>query len=358
MNRLAKTCVVFTAGVVLASATSPSVNAEPQSPSEDTFLERLEKRYPRTTSTLSIEDILKKALPPDSRPQQPNADSRPSAPRAPGAPVTTDGIPPRAPDPPVTTHAIPPPATPTPRAGVISGRITDSRGNPLQKARVRIHGPSMAGQELEFSPRPDANGEYSVAVPPGNYKVEALVEPVYERRTWRLPLHPTDDDCNEVSPEAGIRKDFRWRLSGLVPCGIPENPFSYYGEHVTVDVAPDHRHLFDGLPRGSMVRFTLTPTGPLIDGSRGRPLVFDRAPDAIGRTEGHIDDTWNLHDIPIGPYDIVATMRTPDGNVFPVSLSVVPVSGTSRAHLEFGPDMAFGSTIPSVTVAASWRLGR
>ena len=322
MNRLAKMCVVLAAGVILVSATSPSVDAGPLSL----------PRYSDDEVNQMREELRK--LDNDARSRRHSSPAVPPAPATPAARDTT-----------------PPPAAPTSRSGVISGRLMDTRGDPLQKARVRIHGPSMAGQDLEFSPRPDANGEYSVAVPRGNYSVEASVDVVYERRTWSLPLHPTDNDSNQVSPEAGVRKDFRWRLSGPHPRSRPDGFLSYYGRAVMAESTQTDR--FRQLPRGSMVRFTLTPTGPLIDGSRGRPLVFERTPDAIGRSEGHLDDTGYLYDIPIGPYRLSARLRTPDGHVYDLFVSAhVPGYSTYDADIAFDPNSIVP---PNVYISASWR---
>src|SRR5207249_4604871 len=121
------------------------------------------------------------------------------------------------------------------RAGdsVIWGRITDTRGRPMQNATVRIEGDSMAGESIFLSPEPDEDGEYAIHdVPRGNYRVKAWADVNYRGHQWTLPLHPTDNSNAFVSPS--VRKDFRWRLSGFMPRGMPDNFLSYYGCAISV----------------------------------------------------------------------------------------------------------------------------
>jgi hypothetical protein len=90
------------------------------------------------------------------------------------------------------------------------------------------------------------------------------------------------------------------------PLHVDEDPKYggyYYGGSVRV------MWLVDDIGAGGTVEVTLTPSGPLIDGGKGRPLVF-RLPNKHG-------GDFNLNNIPIGRYVLTARLLD-DGEATPI----------------------------------------
>jgi hypothetical protein len=83
----------------------------------------------------------------------------------------------------------------------------------------------------------------------------------------------------------------------------------------------------DALPEGTRIQLTLTPQGPLLDGSAGRPLNWNLQVRNTGRNAFET----TLNDIPLGAYTASARVTTPDGNTFAPELSarIVLVNGMS-----------------------------
>jgi hypothetical protein len=266
---------------------------------------------------------------------------------APAGPVTT-------PAPPTAT---PPAGAPTPaaaggqpRPGWITGQATDAQGNPLPGVRVIIRSGSVSmGTNSYFEVAVDETGRYAQKVYDTAWGVTAHVTTEYKGRTYNLWLHPVDGiDTPSQPSKDGLVKDFVWRLSGPTPAAAqnPDAPGSYYGG--VIEVGDDIE--FGGLsgsgfgtphtyPAGSQIRLTLTPDGPLLDGSEGAVVTRDLAPDNLA---GEV-----LRDIPLGDYTAQAALVTADGRTTPLRVAA-PLPGTWGAP-------APGATAP--VVFAPTRMG-
>jgi len=233
---------------------------------------------------------------------------------------------------------------PSNQPGMIAGNITDARGQPLQNASVYVYGFSDAGSNMSYKSESDENGRYSLRVAAGRYTITAFTEPIYQGRRWRLPLHPTDNKENEVAVDAqnGVRKNFRWQLSGAFPHYDPDKDYDYYGGRIHVKT-PSGSDQYPTVPDETTVSFTLRPTGRLIDGSEGRALTFTRTVgDVRGATRGVLANS--LNDIPIGSYTVRATMTLPHGHPLPLFTGVVALGLVT--NIDFVPD----STLVSESV--------
>lgn len=244
-----------------------------------------------------------------------------------------------------------------PRAGHVTGTVFDTLGRPLAGAGVLITGTTyVQGQRTSFDTVTGADGTYAVRVPDGRYGARAWVDVQFNGVTYSRILHPLSGNANsQIDSEVGGTLDFQWLLSGLSapPGNVASN---YYG--ATIDLtycglpadaycASEYAAFPDRpVPGGSTVRVTLTPVGPLIDGTEGEELNFqftarDQDPDypyggapnaPAGFEEGGagrltLGSDWEYHstylyDIPLGIYDVSAIAILPDGSFQPFRLGL------------------------------------
>ncbi len=186
-----------------------------------------------------------------------------------------------------------------PKPGRVRGYVKDAAGKPLPGARVLVESSLAGGFATSVTAKTDQNGYYEAAVPQGSCRVSMSGYPVrYNGRTYAMPLHPADGECDYFASGKGHVENLVLRSWGVAdPLHVEEDPkYSgyYYGGAVRViwrvdDIGP-----------GGTVEVTLTPQGPLLDGSKGRTLVF-RLPNKHG---GDI----NLNDIPVGRYALTARL--------------------------------------------------
>lgn len=102
-------------------------------------------------------------------------------------------------------------------------------------------------------------------------------------------------------------------VSGPATPGIPDSWLS-----ATLDVSHGGVSFQNNLPAGCSLRLTLTPRGPLLDGSAGRTLTRDLL-------------LYHWRDIPIGVYTATATLIGPSGGMTALPLRVV--AGGPKRHL-------------------------
>lgn len=269
--------------------------------------------------------------------------------------------PPAAPAPAPTPSPVQPVARIQPRPGYITGTVFDTQGRPLPGAGVLITGTTFEqGQRTSFEATTDENGTYAVRVPDGRYEAKAWTDVTFNGAFFSRLLHPlSGTPSTQVDSTVGGNLDFQWRLTGLTAystppgssdtdfygasidlsyCGLPANAYcsADYNSFPTTPIAPE----------GSTVRLTLTPTGPLIDGTQGQVLTFDipvgpqlpdypygtaanRLPDypdgGGGRTV--LGTIWQYHskefnDIPLGTYSLTATAVLPNGSTQAMKLGL------------------------------------
>lgn len=229
--------------------------------------------------------------------------------------------------------------------GTISGKITDSAGQPLEGAEVRIYGTTSAGEDVSYYPKSGADGRYSTRVADGVYSIGASLTRDYSGRSFEFTLHPTDNTDNEFDSQNGIVRDFVWKLSGFEPGGLKENYFSYYGStvHMTYSPPANAQSYQIPYPDESVATFIFTPTGPLADGSQGEPITMERTVADLKRSSGPLDDTYELYDIPLGPYTLTGTLKTPEGTSVPL------VFRKAYTQEEFAASVEINWTEPAIT---------
>lgn len=230
----------------------------------------------------------------------------------------------------------------TAQPDIICGRLVDSQGNPLggSNGSISINGVSTSGEQLNYPlVQPNPDGTYSLQVTDGVYSVLGYANPTYQGVRWNLPMHP-DDNVQVGQPStSGIVKNFTWELSGLEPPPLdgspldPANPYQHYGAAIGLD------GLYGCPPAGSQFQFTLTPRGPLVDGSSGQAIVFKKTVasavvDSFTFSGGGQYDQI-LGDIPLGVYSLSVTATDPSGNAISLQFTY---GGNAQTSVQWSPD--------------------
>ena len=197
--------------------------------------------------------------------------------------------------PPATAPASAPAAAPAPAADgrpAVVGAVKDAAGKPIEGAVVVADATLFYNTNLEARTKRD--GSYRIELPregmQTTWNVTASLRRKYHDKTYRFDLHP--DDAEPFAGPDGAVRNFEWRLSGEKP-----EDRGLYGSHVVAYT----ELLSDLLPES--IELTLTPDGPLVDGSEGKPITGK----LVSTPEG-----WAIADVPVGRYRITARY-VPDG---------------------------------------------
>jgi hypothetical protein len=146
---------------------------------------------------------------------------------------------------------------------------------------------------------------------------------------------------------APVVKDYQWHLTGLIPGSDPTFMESYYGGHIWIRCSsysdrPLQEFVLRVSPESFVCTFTLTPVGPLIDGSAGAVLTITRIVKALWSDESNVDleNTPNLHDIPIGQYQMTAALSLPgwQASAFSVPLNADGEEWREAVDVHFEPN--------------------
>jgi hypothetical protein len=191
------------------------------------------------------------------------------------------------------------PPPPGAKAGRLVGKLADPHGQPLSDVTITIDGFSDQGEPVTRSlfVRGPAT-RYEMTLPDGKYSTPtARVAVDYNERRYFLPLGSADESTEwpqQMDSKRGLVRDFTWRIRGKVPGGNAVEPSGYWGATILFDKQGD-------LGDSVHLKVTLAPDGPLIDGSPGEPIEFDRV------VPWRRNDEHYLFDVPIGRY--VATVK-------------------------------------------------
>jgi len=192
------------------------------------------------------------------------------------------------------------PPQPGAKPGYATGKLGTSAGKPLTDVTLSLSAflADNTAYAKEFDIKGPA-GEYAIAVPEGMYNTPAARVGVwYADRWYDLPLAATDGTREwpaQRNSKQGLVRDFVFRISGAKPGANAMEPDDYWGGTVHFDKGGD-------LGEIAKIEITLTPDGPLIDGSEGQALVFKR--DLPWRKpQDHL-----LYDIPLGKYTATAKL--------------------------------------------------
>jgi Carboxypeptidase regulatory-like domain len=186
----------------------------------------------------------------------------------------------------------------------VSGVVFDTNGRPLEGAVVRVRADFIYGR-AETHTGPD--GRYAISdLIRATYRAEAFIEREYAGGTvcQRIAM-PKPTDYNSFPVSQGAVRNFRWQLTGKL--GYTN---TYLGASIGIWLSD--------LPRESSrgVEFTLTPTGPLFDGSKGAVIVRE----AVFKYPASDD---GLTDLPLGTYKLSAVLIGKDGRRAPLRIATL-----------------------------------
>lgn len=194
------------------------------------------------------------------------------------------------------------------KSGYVRGYVYDVNGKPLKGARLGVRSTVAGGFYSGASARTDAKGYYEIAVPWGaaHFYRGGYAIPYGEGQA-ALSLHPANGDLEGFASANGAVENFVLLSYGIArPDEIQDNSRysgNYYGGTFVIDwhVDEDERwHNAQYLPVNSSIEITLTPTGPLADGSKGRPIVIRKNVGNISYSQLYVNN------VPIGAYKISA----------------------------------------------------
>jgi hypothetical protein len=202
-------------------------------------------------------------------------------------------------------------------AGTVTGQALDAQGKPITGAKIWVKPVVTTGL---YETRTDAGGRYeATGLPPVGYRVLAWAEREYNGQRYCIRLgHEKAEDYSPINPANGAVRNFVLKASGRIEDVELYSDMGYFGGSVSV---MDSRHV---PARNAPLEFTLTPTGPLIDGKPGKTLTLK--PNA----EGY------LLDVPVGVYKVTA-VSLEGGKRTPIKIGNTASSLGAEAKLEFKP---------------------
>lgn len=183
-------------------------------------------------------------------------------------------------------------------AGYLVGKATDPQGNPLPRATVFVDHTVFSGDGPEVKTGSDGSYKVQLTDIAGEWIAKSYLLKQYNNRVYQLWLDPENPEPFTAN-EKPVR-NFQWKLTGHMPDLSLD---LYYGG--TVEMFRDLNA--DDLWDNQNIEFTLTPVGPLIDGSTGKVLKL--------QAKKQYNDS--IKDVPMGRYKITAVYK-PTGEVLRV----------------------------------------
>ncbi len=213
----------------------------------------------------------------------------------------------------------------------ISGDILGLDGKPIANVlsyRVSVWGTTIAAERTRYGLEVDKNGHYEQQVPDGLYQVTATC--VVEHSGHRLPVDLVWLDDRKVGVDqasaSGIVRDFRMVISGLRPGEDPKGERAFFGGILAVN-GPAYTLTggsFSTRHPGAKVLLTITPQGPLLDGSRMDAVTIDI-------DSADLNYSSNRRNIPFGVYKASAMLVSKDGSKTPMQISRSPGVGYAES---------------------------
>jgi hypothetical protein len=174
--------------------------------------------------------------------------------------------------------------------GYLTGKVIDPQGKPLSRATIFVDHTVLTGDGPEVKTAADGTYKVQLVQFAGEWIAKGFILKQYNDRIYKINLDP-ENDAPFTSDEKPVR-NFQWKLTGHIPDLSLD---LYYGGTMEMSRDLNANELRDN----ENIEFTLTPVGPLIDGSTGNVLKLK----AKKRY-----DTF-LKDIPMGRYKVTAVYK-------------------------------------------------
>jgi len=169
-----------------------------------------------------------------------------------------------------------------PQKGYLTGMVTDYQNFPL--GNVKIIMDDAVTTSGAVTGETDEQGKYKIKIPYGAWTANAVVTKQYHNKEYALECKP--DETSSFTNDGAVR-NFQWKIAGKIPNVAPAK---YYGG--SIGIYPSESSI---IPDNTYIQITLTPTGPMIDGSVGEPIV-------LRMRQGKWMEDDEIKDIPIGQY--------------------------------------------------------
>ena len=174
--------------------------------------------------------------------------------------------------------------------GFGKGRVTNLDGEPIAGVAISLENTIFLGHAQT---KTDKDGRYHVELARGSWHVTARLTKLYHGTRYVMDCAPRWDD--DFQGQGGGVRDFVFKLTGEKP-----EARGYYGSPVVI-----YREIMNFDFEEKDVELTLTPDGPLIDGSIGKPITAKPK---------HTGDGWCIQDVAVGRYKIVARLKPKKGS--------------------------------------------
>jgi hypothetical protein len=200
------------------------------------------------------------------------------------------------------------------KPGYLRGYVKNSAGKPLAGAKVMALTSAFGGFGSGTTGETNEQGYYEIKLPSGVARYWCAGYAVtYHGVRIASTLRPADGKMSDFDSKQGAVKNWVFLPYGIVDeATVSDNPKysgGYFGASFTVgywvDDPDPSRHLAGGVSVGDMIEITLTPQGPLIDGSTGRTIIIRN------KVESAFSG-FQVNNVPVGRYSISAKL-TRDG---------------------------------------------
>ncbi|WP_246357719.1 carboxypeptidase-like regulatory domain-containing protein [Pyxidicoccus fallax] len=173
---------------------------------------------------------------------------------------------------------------------VVKGKVVDTAGRPLAGAEVVADNQFLYDSNVVGTTGADGTYRLDLGKAGVTWSASATFKRQYNGKTYTFDLHPSNPAL--FATNEGAVRDFSWKLTGERPEG------GKYGSDVLFNMIAYEDPQDPDAPLDHLnVELTLTPDGPLVDGSTGAPLTARATRDGNGT---------GLHDVPVGRYTITA----------------------------------------------------
>lgn len=207
------------------------------------------------------------------------------------------------------------------KPGTVQGQVLNAQGKPVEGAQIWIKPVVTTGVAEALT---DEKGKYLIdGLPPVGYRAYAWMEVPYRGKTFCLRLaQPSTSEYNPFNPRDGVVRNFVWKTSGRMPDVDLYDDMGYFGGSMPLMAAFGQERF---ATQNDQIEVELTPTAPLIDGSKGKTLV------KVAPARGYVLD------VPVGPYQVKATLISAKGKREALDVSSYDGEYESTAVVEFKP---------------------